>query len=633
VALVPLNFKGNIAGLLQFNDRRKDRFTSEKIALFERLAKSIAIALAQRSAEENLKKSEERYRRLAEAAHDLIFVVDPEYKLTYVNSFAAKLFNLKQGDIIGRNMNEFFHPPTSERQRKNVEKVFQTNEPLYVEAESRLSLTTIWLGTWLVPIRDQGGQAKEVMGISRDITQRRRMEEELQHIFNLIPDMLCTASIDGYFKQLNPSWEKTLGFPLDELLSKSFAEFIHPDDLGPTLKEVEKQITGQSTINFNNRYLCKNGTYKWFEWNAIPSPDGELLYAVARDITKRKEMEDSLHETQKLLQAIASYTPDHIIVQDNQLRYLYVANPQLDLTEKEMIGKMDYDFLQPEEAARLTQVKKEVLRTGKAVHFETSLVSKAGGEEFFDGTFVPRFDSFGQADGLIGYFRNVTETKKVYDQLLASLKEKEVLLQEIHHRVKNNLQVISSLLNLQGHRLKDKEQQAVFQDSQNRIKSMALVHEQLYQSPDLSRVDFPEYLRKLTAMLFRTYERASSTIRLQITARGIFLQAAKAVPCGLIVNELVTNALKHAFPHNRSGTISIEVVPKGNQFRLTVQDNGVGLPETLDPLRSESLGLQIVQVLVKQLDGKLEFDRQRGTRFILRFSKEDKPSGSRTIFK
>jgi two-component sensor histidine kinase len=217
--------------------------------------------------------------------------------------------------------------------------------------------------------------------------------------------------------------------------------------------------------------------------------------------------------------------------------------------------------------------------------------------------------------------QEIAERKRAEEQIKASLKEKEVLLKEIHHRVKNNLQAISSLLYLQSKGVKDKEALEMFQDGQNRVRSMALIHERLYQSKDVARVDFAEYVRNLANYLFCSYGVHSNVIQLKVNVEDVFLGIDTAIPCGLITNELISNSLKHAFPGGRGGEIRIELCADNDrQLNLMVSDNGVGFPNDLDFRETESLGLQLVNTLVEQLEGTVELDRSGGTAFEITFT-------------
>jgi two-component sensor histidine kinase len=206
-------------------------------------------------------------------------------------------------------------------------------------------------------------------------------------------------------------------------------------------------------------------------------------------------------------------------------------------------------------------------------------------------------------------------------QLRQSLAEKEALLKEIHHRVKNNLQIVSSLLYLQEGAMQEPKGVELLRESQNRVKSMALIHEQLYGTDDLAKIDFGSYVHSLAANLFDAYAIDPASLRLAIHADDISLEVDMAVPCGLIINELVSNAIKHAFPSGTIGTIEIMIRVKGTgQMEIVVADDGVGLASKTDPSESPTLGLRLINTLTAQLDGQLNVDTGKGTRFSIIFN-------------
>ncbi len=217
--------------------------------------------------------------------------------------------------------------------------------------------------------------------------------------------------------------------------------------------------------------------------------------------------------------------------------------------------------------------------------------------------------------------KELTERKKAEEKIKASLKEKEVLLQEVHHRVKNNMQIISSLFHLQSKHIKDKQMLEIYKSSQERIKSMALVHERLYQSKDFAEVDFSEYIRSLSRRLLIIYEIDPKVIKLDLNIKNIFLGVDTAVPCGLIVNELISNSLRHGFPDGKKGEIKIVMrLLNEDEIELTVSDNGIGIPKEVDFRKTESLGLHLLTLLAEQqLHGDIKLDRAKGTNFRIRF--------------
>ena len=219
------------------------------------------------------------------------------------------------------------------------------------------------------------------------------------------------------------------------------------------------------------------------------------------------------------------------------------------------------------------------------------------------------------------------ERERVENKLKKSLEEKEILLKEIHHRVKNNLQIISSLLNLQSRYINDEEMLDIYKESQNRVKSMAIIHEKLYQSEDLARIDFGDYVRSLVLDLFNSYGVDKSSTELDIKIEDILLDINTAIPCGLIVNELVTNSIKHGFPSSRSlgadkskiNKIAVGIAKEDNFYNMSVYDNGIGFPQDLDFQNTDSLGMQLVISLTSQLRGTVELERDNGTLFRIIF--------------
>jgi PAS domain S-box-containing protein len=221
----------------------------------------------------------------------------------------------------------------------------------------------------------------------------------------------------------------------------------------------------------------------------------------------------------------------------------------------------------------------------------------------------------------IAIARDMTDRRQGEARLRTSLQEKEIMLKEIHHRVKNNLQVISSLLSIQSTYLADPRDAQNFQESRDRIRTMALVHERLYQSDDLASIDFGPYVERLAANLFRSYTGSGGRVVLRVDVKDVRLDADRSIPCGLIVNELVTNALKYAFPDGRNGTITVAMQQDGSHYLLIVSDDGIGMRADFDLAETESLGLQLVNMLASQLDGTVSMDTTNGTRFTIRFRK------------
>jgi PAS domain S-box-containing protein len=226
----------------------------------------------------------------------------------------------------------------------------------------------------------------------------------------------------------------------------------------------------------------------------------------------------------------------------------------------------------------------------------------------------------GEGPMVLSVILDLSERKQSEKRIQDALQQKDLLLREVHHRVKNNLQVIHSLLDLQALKSKDSELVGMLRDSQNRIRSMSLIHQTLYQSQNFAQVDFQRFLGELLPRLTEAYGSMSSQVMIDIQAHEVRLPINEAIPCGLIVNELVSNALKHGFTDQQKGTIVVDIHPLGDQHvELSISDDGKGIPEELDLMRTGSLGLQLVNLLTSQLHGQLEIQRAKPTRFALRF--------------
>ena len=257
-----------------------------------------------------------------------------------------------------------------------------------------------------------------------------------------------------------------------------------------------------------------------------------------------------------------------------------------------------------------------------SVCYEKEYIRKNGSRVPIEITVYARFDHEGSVVSFVGFVMDITERKEAERKIKAALKEKETLLKEIHHRVKNNMNVTSSLLKLQSAGITDKKTLEMFQDTRGRIQTMALVHDKLYRSKDLAHIDFREYIKDLAENQFRSYDVKRDRISLKVAAEGLFFEIDLATPCGLIISELVSNALKHAFPQNRKGEVKIALSAiNADEFELIVSDDGVGIPADVDFENTGSFGLYLINLLVEQLDGTIDLDRDGGTAFRIRFRK------------
>ena len=288
---------------------------------------------------------------------------------------------------------------------------------------------------------------------------------------------------------------------------------------------------------------------------------------------------------------------------------------RMNISMKDAVGTYGFDLLPPDIASHRKSMVEKVISTGTPVQFE----DVRDGKNTLNSIY-PISDSQGKIEKLAIFGFDLTEQKKAEEKIRASLMEKEILLKEIHHRVKNNMQIISSLLNLQSRQVRDNEIIAVLRESQNRIRSMALVHEKLYQSEDFSGIDFASYVKTLVKDIIRTFGEKTAHVTIDVDIEKLCLDIDTTISCGLIINELISNAFKHAFPHKKKGKIRISLQKYNNTYELQVSDDGVGIPSPIDLSTAQSLGLRLVSILVKnQLKGTVTLDRSSGTQYRIMF--------------
>jgi len=250
---------------------------------------------------------------------------------------------------------------------------------------------------------------------------------------------------------------------------------------------------------------------------------------------------------------------------------------------------------------------------------EVNLLTKSGKEKTIE-IHSSLFRKNEKTVGVVSVLRDITERKQIEEKLRRSLKEKEVLIRELHHRVKNNMQVMLSLLRLQARKIKDKKMAEILRVWQNRLRSIALVHEKLYESENLARIEFGSYIRKLAVSLSHAFEVEESNIRIEMDIESIFLDINTAIPLGLIINELVSNSIKHAFPDDRKGKIRLDFHKNDkNSYSLIVKDNGVGLTKNIKFQDPQTLGFQLINDLIDQITGSVEVSRRGGTTFKIMF--------------
>jgi PAS domain S-box-containing protein len=608
-------------------------------------------------------------RSLIEANLDPLVTISSEGKITDVNEATIKVTGVPRDKIIGTDFSYYFTDP--ERAQAGYLQVFKDGIVRDYELEIENvngDITPVLYNASVY--RDDEGEVTGVFAAARDITKLKRTENELR-LSNLYNRELLETSIDplvtigshGKIMDVNDAVELVTGYSRDQVIGTDFSDyFTEPEKAQAGYKEV---FSRGFVKDYPLEIRHKDGHVTPVLYNASVYHDenDEVIgvFAAARDITHLKKAEEQLQEHLDNLEITVKkrtveLTNVNVLlkaeikerkrmeenIQDNVKRLnlaLESANMgawDLDLINDTAIRTLEhdqifgYDSLLPEWSAKIffehiipedrehVQQKFEKAYQTNKLFFQCRITRadnkqirwiEAYGNVYRDKEDVPI--------RMLGVILDITERKKTEDQLLKVVSEKEALLREIHHRVKNNMQIISSLLRLESSQVFDERDAELFTKVQDRVKSMGLIHGNLYQSEDLSCLNFKEYLYNLTNELFATHN-ASSNIKLITDVIDVTLNMETAIPLGLIVNELVSNSLEHAFPDFK-GEISISIQSKGEEIELIIKDNGVGLPKEIDLTKTEHLGLELVNSLVNQIEGKIELDRSDGTDFKITF--------------
>lgn len=445
-------------------------------------------------------------------------------------------------------------------------------------------------------------------------------ESRFRNVIQRNADGIMVVGRDGVVRFVNQAATVLLGRQTDQMVGELFGFPLVAADL----TELDIWSSGHPTVA--EMRVVES------EWEGKP-----VNLVSLRDITHRKQSEKALQQSEQKFRSVIEQSHDGIILIDEQGLIVEWNRAIAELTglkAAEVIGQpiwktqnqlgLEVNGL-PDQYRQLDELVLEASASGQASWLgrlsEREYQTPDGNHRTVQGVTFPIKTDKGYMLG--GIWRDITEQKLVEEQLKAALAEKEVLVQEIHHRVKNNLAIVSGLLELQAGLVEDKEAHKVLLESQNRVMTIARLHEHLYRSVSLARINMVEYVRDLATQVQASY--AAYAITFVVEVADIALEIDKAIPCGLIINELVSNALKHAFPvgdkvAGRPGEIRIELYPDPGDEKwlvLVVSDNGGGLPPDLDWRNVPSLGLKLVQTFVEQFQGTIELDSSRGVRFKL----------------
>ena len=529
-------------------------------------------------------------------------------------------------------------------------------------------------GTWLhfsaIAIRDEQGSIIGALETLDDITDRKKAEEELKGseqylktIFHSVQTGLMIIDPETHIIiDANPAAVRLIGAEKNAILGAICDDFICHTVRGkcpvtdlhlnientesilikangnkvPVLKTVipvtisGKQVLLESFLDITDRKRAEDAlqnAYQELEQKVEERTHelSSLTVNLQNEIAERNRVMEALTASEEKYRSLVEHSLDGIIITDFTGKLLFsnrAAGLIVDAPDyEELMGKKNVlDFVAPESKAKVLLDFGKVALGIDAYLVSYKLLTEKKREVWVEciGKKIP----FGDSSAMLVSMRDITERRILQNEVAASLKEKEILLKEIHHRVKNNMQIISSLLSLQLRQMKDTPSREAIRESQNRVMSIALVHEKLYQSKSLAEIEYHDYLKKIAENLLQSYGIPPGKIRIEILGENVVLPIGRAIPISLMINEILSNSLKYAFPGDRKGVITVDFHREGEREVLIVRDNGIGLPAGIEIGHTETLGLQLVNSLAGQVLGTITLNRDRGTEFRIEFENE-----------
>jgi len=560
---------------------------------------------------------------IVESSDDAISTTAPDGTITSWNKGAESLYGYTAAEVLGKKIG-ILAPGPSEL----ADMIKTTTQISRLETtRRRKDGTGIPVSLTVCPIWNATGEIVGAAGIARDIREQKRAEQDLQRSMEKyrslvanIPDVIWTADAEGRPVFMSGNSARMYGYTPEEICQSGvWFERIHPDDLHRVKEAYEALFTRGEAYNVELRVQRKDGRWIWVHDRATASyeKDGKhYTDGIISDITERKRASELVERLQRRNELILNSAGEGILGLDLDGRVTFAnaaAARMLGLAPAELIGKAMHDLVchngpDGTECSSENCAIHASIRSGTERRTSSEMF-RCGDRGIFPVEFTrtPKMVD-GRAAGAVVVFRDITEAKLVQERTEASLREKEALLREIHHRVKNNLQVVCSLLSLQSRSLKDVEAKRVFEGTRHRVKAMALVHETLYQSGDLAGIDFRGYVSRLVPQLMHAYGLTPERVSVRLEVQSVILPIDTAIPCALILTELVSNSLKHAMSAEREGELRIVFRQAGRSWVLEVR-NPAGVQAGSAPSQGASFGLQLVTLLTEQLNGSVQIER------------------------
>ncbi len=584
-----------------------------------------------KKSEKNIQQNNAKHLSIFARISDVVGIMTSDCVIKYKSPNIEKLFGWKPEDLIGKDIWGTVHPEDIDSLKKEFSTILEkSNAETTLEYRYKCKDNTY---KWIVLTALNCIEDININGILlnyHDITKRKQVEEALRDS-ELRFKALHNASFGGIaihnkglILDCNKGLSEITGYSNEELVSMDGLLLISDDTRELVVSNImsgyEKPYEVIGVRKNGERYSLR------IESRNIPYKGEKVRVVEFRDITESKRAEDALRESEEKFRTMTEQISEMIYLTDSKgiIKYISPASVLIfGYSPQEMEGKRFTKFLKKSEIPKAMKAFMNSIISGSQTIDLHLIMKHKNGSNFYGELSGQKYESE-SLKGTIGVIRDISARKIAEMKIESALREKEILLKEIHHRVKNNLAVLSSLINLQSKKIQTKEQALdAFMNSRDRIHAIASVHESFYRSDDFSTIDLQSYVKKLVKDLVRIYQ-GTVEITQDLHIADITIDLNRAVPCGLLLNEVVTNALKHAFKDNKKGCLTINLDTIENErVCLLVQDDGVGLPEQFISGKSGSLGMELISVLTKQLDGELTIKVENGTAFSITFPMHD----------
>ncbi|MDO9035166.1 MAG: PAS domain S-box protein [Methanoregula sp.] len=622
--------------------------------------------------EDALRKERDFAESVVGTAQAIIMVLDTKGHIVYLNPYMEEISGYILEEVKGKDWFEMFLPSHIQESTRSLflKAVCETqtsgNVDTIITKDGRERLIEWYDKT----LKNADGSIKGLLAIGQDVTDQKHMEEALRKSEEKYRGLIEQTGegvwiIDRDYRTTfaNNRLAAMLGYTPQEMIGKQIREFMPAGDMEIHIRRIRERLEGKGD-RFEQKFFRKDGSALWAITSVTPLAEEKGLvgaFAMLTDITDRKRAEEALHESEERYRILTDAAHDAIYTLSPEGVVTYVNSAGSALTgmpPEKIVGLSLESLYHPDIAQELRANLDKVISTKRPVRFDAKFWHENPGQiTWLDAQLVPQFGPDGSVVQVMGISRSITDRKhaemllkrfneeleskvrlrtseleynnalleneviqrtRAEESVRKSLNERELLLREIHHRVRNNFQIILSLISLQSRNIKDQKILETIGEFQNRIVAMAHVHDKMYSADDISSIDLSEICTFLGMNLFKSYKVDPQQIRFNIEMKDLLITIESAIPLSLIINELILNSIKHAFPQGATGEIIIAGRREADSLVLSFKDTGIGIPEDLDWMRSyQSLGLRLVVNLVEQLDGTIELDRTTGTAFTI----------------